>query len=147
MEMSGKIHPTPHPFAQRKESCMDPQQFTTMANKFQSVRDEEVLNERGKHLGFATRERLITPFRLSLSVIASMATQHVQTIADLHRQFNELWALDTDSNAFSCKMAVRLPFTRRSPMSFPAALTPSVQPPSNCTVRWICFKMPPSSLP
>jgi len=79
---------------------MDPQQFTTMANKFQSVLDEEVLNERGKHLGFATRERLITPFRLSLSVIASMATQHVQTIADLHRQFNELWALDTDYNAF-----------------------------------------------
>src|SRR5882724_7610363 len=79
---------------------MDPQQFTTMANKFQSVLDEEVLNERGKHLGFATRKRLITPFRLSLSVIASMATQHVQTIADLHRQFNELWALDTDYNAF-----------------------------------------------
>jgi len=79
---------------------MDPQQFTTMANKFQSVLDEEVLNERGKHLGFATRERLITPFRLSLSVIASMATQHVQTIADLHRQCNELWALDTDDNAF-----------------------------------------------
>jgi len=29
-----------------------------------------------------------------------MATQHVQTIADLHRQFNELWELDTDYNAF-----------------------------------------------
>src|SRR6266852_9770130 len=79
---------------------MDPQQFTTMANKFQSVLDEEVLNERGKHLGFATRERLITPCRLSLSVIASMATQHVQTIADLHRQFNELWELESDYKAF-----------------------------------------------
>jgi hypothetical protein len=79
---------------------MDPQQFTPMANKFQSVLDEEVLNERGKHLGFAKRERLITPFRLSLSVITSMATQHVQAIADLHRQFNELWELDTDYNAF-----------------------------------------------
>src|SRR3989442_2526211 len=79
---------------------MDPQQFTTMATKFQSVLDEEVLNERGKHLGFAKRERLITPCRLSLSVIASMATQHVQTIADLHRQFNEWWKLDTDYNAF-----------------------------------------------
>ena len=40
------------------------------------------------------------PFRLGLSVMASMATQHVQTIADLHRQFNELWELDTDYNAF-----------------------------------------------
>ena len=79
---------------------MDRQQFTTMANKFQSVLDEEVLNERGQALGLLKRQRLITPFRLGLSVMGSMATQHVQTIADLHRQFNELWELDTDYNAF-----------------------------------------------
>src|SRR5918992_3968704 len=79
---------------------MDRQQFTTMAHKFQSVLDEEVLNKRGQALGLLKRQRLITPFRLGLSVIGSMATQHVQTIADLHRQFNELWQLDTDYNAF-----------------------------------------------
>jgi Transposase DDE domain len=79
---------------------MDPQQCTIMANKFQSVLDEEVLNERGKELGFIKRQRLITPFRLGLSVMSSMATQHGQTIADLHRQFNELWDFDTDYNAF-----------------------------------------------
>jgi len=79
---------------------MDPQQFSTMAHKFQSVLAEEVLNERGKELGLVKRERLITPFRLGLSVVASMATQQVRTIADLHRQFNELWELDTDYNAF-----------------------------------------------
>ena len=79
---------------------MDPRQFTTMANKFQSILDEEVLNERGQALGLLKRKRLVTPFRLGLSVIASMATQHVQTIADLHRQFNELWELDSDYNAF-----------------------------------------------
>ena len=79
---------------------MDRQQVTTMANKFQSVLDADVLNERGQALGFAKRQRLITPFRLGLSVMASMATQQVQTIADLHRQFNELWELDTDYKAF-----------------------------------------------
>jgi Transposase DDE domain len=79
---------------------MDPRQVTTMANKFQAVLDEEVLNERGEALGLLKRKRLVTPFRMGLSVIASMATQHVQTIADLHRQFNELWGLDTDYNAF-----------------------------------------------
>src|SRR5213080_558030 len=79
---------------------MDRQQSAIMANKFQAVLDADVLNARGKQRGFAKRERLITPFRLGLSVIASMATQHAQTIADLHRQFNELWALDTDYNAF-----------------------------------------------
>lgn len=79
---------------------MDRQQFTTMANKFQAVLDEQVLNERGQALGLVQRLRLVTPFRLGLSVIGSMATQEVQTIADLHRQFNELWDLDTDYNAF-----------------------------------------------
>ena len=79
---------------------MDPKQVTTMANKFQAVLDEEVLNKRGQTLGLLKRKRLVTPFHMGLSVIASMATQHVQTIADLHRQFNELWELDTDYNAF-----------------------------------------------
>ena len=79
---------------------MDRQQSAIMANKFQAVLDADVLNERGKQLGFAKRERLITPFRLGLSVVASMATQQVQTIADLHRQFNELWAFESDYKAF-----------------------------------------------
>lgn len=79
---------------------MDPKQVTTMANKFQAVLDEEVLNERGQTLGWLKRKRLVTPFRMGLSVMASMATQHVQTIADLPRQFHELWKLDTDYNAF-----------------------------------------------
>src|SRR5207244_12037644 len=79
---------------------MDRQQSTSMANKFQAVLDADVLNARGKQLGFAKRERLITPFRLGLSVVASMATQQVQTLADLHRQFNELWELESDYKAF-----------------------------------------------
>src|SRR6266849_3176719 len=54
---------------------MDLQQSAIMANKFQAVLDADVLNERGKQRGFAKRERLITPFRLGLSVVASMATQ------------------------------------------------------------------------
>src|SRR5207237_6392813 len=79
---------------------MDRQQSAIMANKFQAVLDADVLNERGQQVGFAKRERLITPFRLGLSVVASMATQQVQTLADLHRQFNELWELESDYKAF-----------------------------------------------
>jgi hypothetical protein len=79
---------------------MAPQQLTIMANKCQSILNPDVLNERGKQLGFVKRKRRITPFRLGLAVMASMATQQVQTIADLHRQFNELWCFDTDYNAF-----------------------------------------------
>jgi len=66
---------------------MDPQQLTIMAHKFQSVLDAEPLNERGHQLGFAKRQRLMTPFRFGLSVIASMATQQVPSMASLHRDF------------------------------------------------------------
>ncbi|MDH3600001.1 MAG: IS4 family transposase [Candidatus Tectomicrobia bacterium] len=79
---------------------MDRQQSTMMANKFQSVLDAPVLNARGKQLGFAERERLLTPFRFGLSVVASMATEQVSSIADLHRQFNDLWELDTHYRGF-----------------------------------------------
>lgn len=79
---------------------MDPQQLTIMATKFQSVLDAAVLNERGKRLGFAERERLITPFRFALSVVASMANEQVESIAGLHRQFNDLWDLDTHYRGF-----------------------------------------------
>jgi hypothetical protein len=96
---------------------MDLQQSTIMANKFQAVLDADVLNERGKQRGFAKRERLITPFRLGLSVVASMATQQVQTIADLHRQFNELWAFESDDKAFYTQL-----LKSRSPEFFRASL-------------------------
>ena len=96
---------------------MDRQQSTIMANKFQAVLDADVLNARGKQLGFAKRERLITPFRLGLSVVASMATQQVQTIADLHRQFNELWAFESDYKAFYTQL-----LKSRSPEFFRASL-------------------------
>ena len=79
---------------------MDHQQSTMMANKFQSVLDASVLNERGRQLAFAKRERLLPPFRFGLSVIASMATQEVASLADLHRQFHDLWDTHSTYKAF-----------------------------------------------
>ncbi len=79
---------------------MNQQQQTIMAHKFQSVLDADVLNERGAQLGFCQRQRLITPFRFGLSVIASMATEQVASLADLHRQFNDLWDGESTYKAF-----------------------------------------------
>jgi hypothetical protein len=79
---------------------MDPQHFTIMANKFQSVLDANTLNERGHQLEFVERERLFTPFRFGLSVVASMATEQVASIADLHRQFNDLWEVASSYKGF-----------------------------------------------
>ena len=79
---------------------MDSQQHIIMANKFQSILDADTLNERGKAIGFSKRHRLITPFRLVLSILASMASQKVETLADLHRQFKDFWRLPTSYKAF-----------------------------------------------
>jgi len=79
---------------------MDPQQLTIMATKVQSVLDAAVLNDRGQALEFSQRHRLLTPFRFGLSVVASMATESVGSLADLPRQFNDLWETQSTYKAF-----------------------------------------------
>ena len=78
---------------------MDLQPLTLMANTFPSVLNAPVLNERGQQLEFVTRERLITPFRFGLSVTASMATEQVESMADLPRQGNDLWEVESSYKA------------------------------------------------
>src|SRR6266478_4897952 len=79
--------------------------FTIMANKFQSVFDASLLNERGNQLEFCWRQRQITPFRFGLSVVASMAAQEVQSIADLQRHFNALWDAEVSYKVFYNQLA------------------------------------------
>lgn len=95
---------------------MDRQQLTIMANKFQSVFDASTLDARGNHLEFCQRQRLITPFRFGLSLVASMASQQAQSIADLHRDFNALWGLEVSYKAFYNQLAKPscAPFLRTS---------------------------------
>jgi hypothetical protein len=84
---------------------MDRRQLTIMANKFQSVFDPSTLNHQGDQLEFCQRQRLITPCRFGLSVVASMASQQVQSIADLQRDFNALWDLEVSYKAFYNQLA------------------------------------------
>jgi hypothetical protein len=84
---------------------MDQQHLTIMARKFQSALDANILNERGLQLEFAKRQRQLTPFRFGLSVIASMATQQVPSIAALHRDFNALWETESTYKAFYQQLA------------------------------------------
>src|SRR2546428_5599162 len=79
---------------------MDRQQLTIMANKFQSVFDASRLDARGHDRGFCQRQRLITPFRFGLSVVASMASQQVHSMADVHRAFTALWDREVSYKAF-----------------------------------------------
>src|SRR6266568_3554407 len=75
---------------QRKESQMDPRQLSMVADKFQWVFSESLLNACGKEVKFCRRQRTITPFRLGLALTATCASQRVETLADFHRGFNAL---------------------------------------------------------
>ncbi len=83
---------------------MDPQELTIMAKKFQSVFDAPTLDDRGSTLDFQ-RHRLITPFRFGLSMVASMAAQEAESIADLQRQFNGLWDFNVSYKGFYDRLA------------------------------------------
>src|SRR5436853_259272 len=67
---------------------MDHGQLSMMADKFQWVFSEPLLNACGTEVKFCRRQRIITPFRLGLALTATCASQPVETLADFHRGFN-----------------------------------------------------------
>src|SRR5438105_2246795 len=69
---------------------MDHGQLSMVADKFQWVFSEALLNGCGKAVKFCRRQRVITPFRLGLALTATCASQRVETIADFHCGFNAL---------------------------------------------------------
>src|SRR3989442_8878139 len=90
---------------QRKESQMDHGQLSMVADKFQWVFSEALLNTCGKEVKFCRRQRTITPFRLGLALTATCARQRVETLADFHRGFNALFATTITYKAFSDQLA------------------------------------------
>ena len=65
------------------------------------------LNDLGRRVGFCYRERLITPYRLVLSLLASHATGSVETLADIQRQFNALFGTTVAYKPFHNQLAKR----------------------------------------
>ena len=57
---------------------MDHGQLSMVADKFQWVFAESLLNACGKDAKFCRRERIITPFRLGLALTATCASQRVE---------------------------------------------------------------------
>src|SRR2546427_11188188 len=90
---------------QRKESPMDHGQLSMVAEKFQWVCSEPLLNACGTEAKFCRRQRIITPFRLGLALTATCASQPVETLADFHRGFNALWGTTITSKAFYNQVA------------------------------------------
>jgi hypothetical protein len=90
---------------QRKESPMDHGQLSMVADKFQWVFSETLLNTCGKDTKFCRRQRTITPFRLGLALTATCASHRVETLADFHRGFNALCDTTITYKAFYNQLA------------------------------------------
>jgi hypothetical protein len=76
-----------------------------IADKFQWVFSEPLLNACGTDTKFCRRLRIITPFRLGLALTATWASQRVETLADFHRGFNALFQTTITYKAFYNQMA------------------------------------------
>ena len=64
---------------------MDHGQLGMVADKFQWVFSEALLNACGKETRCCRRERLITPFRLGLALVATSASHDVDTLVHATR--------------------------------------------------------------
>src|SRR6266446_4481292 len=84
---------------------MDHGQLSMVADKFQWVFSEALLNACGKDVKFCRRQRVITPFRLGLALTATCASQRVETIADFHCGFNALFGTTVTYKAFYNQVA------------------------------------------
>ena len=84
---------------------MDHGQLSMVADKFQWVFSETLLNACGKEVKFCRRQRVITPFRLGLALTATCASQRVETIADFHCGFHALFGTTITYKAFSNQVA------------------------------------------
>src|SRR5713101_8467826 len=84
---------------------MDHGQLSMVADKFQWVFSEALLNACGKDVKFCRRQRVITPFRLGLALTATCASQRVETIADFHCGCNALFGTTVTYKAFYNQVA------------------------------------------
>jgi len=84
---------------------MDHGQLSMVADKFQWVFSEALLNACGTDVKFCRRQRVITPFRLGLALTATCASQRVETIADFHCGFNALFGTTITYKAFYNQLA------------------------------------------
>ena len=78
------------------------------AHQIKRVLSPTRLNDLGRQVGFCHRERLVTPYRLVLGLLASHATGRVETLADIQRQFNALFGTTVAYKPFHNQLAKRL---------------------------------------
>jgi hypothetical protein len=78
---------------------------SSLVNRFKRLLSAERINALGQEVRFCRRERIITPFRLALSLISAMATMRVQSLADVLRCFNALHGTNVAYKPFHNQLA------------------------------------------
>ena len=86
---------------------MGPGNLSNFVGQFKRVLSEQSINSLGRLTRFCQRERVITPYRLAVSVLASCATTRVQTLADIQRHFNALFGTTVAYKPFHNQLAKR----------------------------------------
>ena len=79
------------------------------AHQIKRALSSTVLNDLGRRVGFCHRERLMTPYRLVLSLLAGHATGTVETLADMQRQFNALFGTTVAGGSVPGSASVKWP--------------------------------------
>jgi hypothetical protein len=69
-------------------------------NQLTALFSEPELNQLGKDIKFARRNRDITSYRLSMAIITVLASHSIESIADIHRGFNSLFDMDVEYKPF-----------------------------------------------
>lgn len=77
------------------------------ADQFKRVLSAQSVNALGRLTRYCHRERVITPHRMAMSLLASCARGQVQTLADLQRDFNALFGTSVAYKPFHNQLAKR----------------------------------------
>ena len=84
---------------------MDAEQISKISQQLQEVIGEEKLDKLGRETGYCEKKRLLTPFRMVLTLIAGLGGRPIQFLSDLHRQFNALFGTDVAYKPFHNRLA------------------------------------------
>ena len=78
-----------------------------LGKQFKQVFSEKTLNCLRKKIGFCKRERDISPFRLALGLLETLANTKVESLADLQRSFNAVCRTNVHYKPFYNQLAKR----------------------------------------
>jgi len=79
--------------------------LSKFVGQFKRVLSPETVNALGRGVRFCRRERVITPYRLVLRLLAGCATMRVETLADFQRTFNALFGTTVAYKPFHNQLA------------------------------------------